>query len=225
MMTQNESLLLKQAFDTRDRLYFATLPAGEQLRAIPVSEKFERRMKRLLRRADKIYYPIVNTLAKRVACVVLSLLTLLSATTLSVKALREPFFQFVAETYEAFTELLFPHNSTASAFLPLAPAYIPEGYSELSRTTDHVSNTITYRSSDGKVFDYMQMIDDGGLSTSVDTENALTEKIMLSDTVEALLVEKNGYRQLIFRYSGSVFQFVGQIPKEELLRCARSLIH
>ena len=225
MLTKTERLILTQAFDEKDRMYFASLPSYEELRKITFSKKFERRMQRLLRRADKIYYPMINTLSKRVACVALSITLLLSVTTLSVKALREPFFQFIVETYETFTDLFFPKEEPSSSFVPVAPTYIPEGYSERSRKTDHVSITITYQNELGQSLDYMQLLNGGGITTSVDTENAITHKLMLKNSTEAILVEKNGYKQIIFRNDNCIFELIGVISQEELIKAAESLIN
>ncbi len=224
MLTQNEILLLKQAFDEKDRIYFSSLPSRDELLDISFSPKFERRMQRLLLRAQKVYYPMINTLAKRVACFILSVVALLSITTMSVEALREPFFQFVVKTYETFADLFFPTNDETAPFIPCSPGYIPPGYKQISHDQGITYVRITYRNSEGKEITYSQMHNTGGTTSTIDIQEAYFEKLMLTNDTEAIYMEKKGTRLIYFKNENNIFKIMGQLPKEELVAMANSLI-
>ena len=52
------------------------------------SSKFNKKMKKLIKRRQKPYYMLINTFSKRIACVLLTVAIASSATVLSVDASR-----------------------------------------------------------------------------------------------------------------------------------------
>ena len=59
------------------------------------SEKFERKMERLIRRRRKPYYSLISTSLRRTACIIVMFLVVSFTTVMSVEALRKPFLDFI----------------------------------------------------------------------------------------------------------------------------------
>ncbi len=59
------------------------------------SPKFEKRMKKLIKRRNKPYYKLINTIGKRVACIAVIILVASSVTIMSVEAVRNAITDFL----------------------------------------------------------------------------------------------------------------------------------
>ena len=158
--------------------YMASMgPDKEELDKITFSPEFEERMEKLIKRQKKFYFYMVNTAAKQVAMFVAIIIIALTTTTFSVKALREPFINFIVKTFEKFTSIVFNvENETAESseiitpFAKKVPAYIPEGFTFESEFETEVSYQVMYRK-DG--FGSIMFTQNCELSshTVLDTEN------------------------------------------------------
>ena len=67
------------------------------------SADFEKKMQKLIKRRNKPYYKIINTVGKRVACIIVIVLIASSVTVLSVDALRNAVADFFVSIYEKFS--------------------------------------------------------------------------------------------------------------------------
>ena len=67
------------------------------------SEKFERKMSKLIKRRKKPYYMLINTVGKRVACFIIGIIIASSLTIMNVDALRDAFVKFVVNIFEKFS--------------------------------------------------------------------------------------------------------------------------
>ena len=105
MFTEREKQQLRGYFALYTKAYRATLPTEEELEKISFSERFERRMEKLIRRQRRFYYAWIDTVGKRVAWIAVGLLACLTVTTFSVDAIREPVAKFMVETYEKFSRV------------------------------------------------------------------------------------------------------------------------
>lgn len=93
------------AFELYNKELCESLPSEEELKSITFSDAFEKKMKKLISMQKKSYYYMINTVGKRVAIILLTLFISLTATTFSVKALRESVIEFIIETFEKFTKI------------------------------------------------------------------------------------------------------------------------
>ena len=109
-MTEASEEKLKQAVEIYAMNWLDSLPTDEELRdQIQFSDKFEARMRKLIRRQKKPYYRFVNTAMKRVAVIFVAVVLAFSAM-MSVEAIRTPVINFFIEIYERFTAVTFPSN-------------------------------------------------------------------------------------------------------------------
>ena len=95
---------MKTSFEDIDAL------SEEELKNITFSFQFKEKMARLVKSQKKPYYYMINTAAKRVACIIIAFVAVLTTLTFSVKALREPVVEFFLKTYRRFS-IIFLSNS------------------------------------------------------------------------------------------------------------------
>lgn len=139
VFSKTELELLKLAFDVYSEEADRALPTADQLKDICVSPRFERNMQRLLRSAEKRYYPWLNTAGKRVACAAAALLILATGVTFSVASLREPVVRHIAEAYRALAALAVPTEEPAATTASSAAT----AHTTTEATTTTITTTTT----------------------------------------------------------------------------------
>ena len=122
---------------------FAQIPTDEDSIDFTFSEKFIKRMDKLIRAQKKSYYKFINTAGKRVAVIFAAIITLFTAS-LSVKAIREPVVRFIKQVYETFIHYTFEGD--------IQPKIKKEFFGRLNITDDKIQGDIAVRISveDGK---------------------------------------------------------------------------
>jgi len=86
MLNQEEMGQLKTALALQEKMILNSV-SEQEVERVTFSERFERKMKRLFIRSEKIYYPMINTVLKRVACFALATIMLTSLVGAGVYAL------------------------------------------------------------------------------------------------------------------------------------------
>ena len=153
---------LKFAFELFNRQMIESLPTDKELSKISFSESFENKMEKLILLQKKVYYKFVNTVCKRIAIFVLTLLIPLTAATFSERAVREAVIEFITETYKNFTKIY--TNSTEpvnDGIVKTAPQYIPEKYKIEFEIDDGHMYSITYNNKDNNPIVYDQELQSG----------------------------------------------------------------
>lgn len=94
------------------------------------SAKFERRMEKLIRRYAKPYYMLINTAAKRVACIIICIIVALSALTISVRAFLPDVWNMIVEWFDEYIMVGYSVDTnvapdTIKDIRP--PKFVPEG--------------------------------------------------------------------------------------------------
>lgn len=218
----------KAAFDEYSDFYCAGLPDEVALSEISFSERFQKRMDRLLRRQKRFYYPLINTAAKRVASILIACLLLMAATTASVKGLREMFIQFVTETFENFSSVLFIEESQSMEKIqhvaPNYPQYIPEGFSLVYELEDTMGAQRIYERDECSVT-FEQHLINGELDIGINTEGSEYKKVIINEKYEAMLVENMGLRMITFRIKNHayVISINDSFSESELIKIAESI--
>ncbi len=184
---------------------------------------FERKMENLINRNKKPYFRLINTAAKRVAIIIAVIIIALTGTVLSVDALREGVKNFVIETFEKFSTIVFEKNNSTPTGIAAyyEPMYIPKGYiltEEKRLDYDYIK---AFENSNGDEIVYIQSCDlENG--RNINTENAITEKInggfyvYIPSSKTRMFIKSDGVYEHYFSCSDS-------ISKEELLNIAESV--
>lgn len=214
---------LKSAFELYNQRMIESLPTDEELSKISFSETFERKMKKLLSLQKKTYYKLINTVGKRVAIIVLTLIISLTATTFSVKALREAVIEFITETYEKFTRVSIEQDGPhlVVEFKKTQPKYIPDGFDITVEDEYDEFCRIVYRNSENIPICYSQQINNDSNFTT-DTEGANFERIYIN-SLEGIMYSNKDFNKIVFGNEKYFFTLDGKIPMEELQKMAESI--
>ena len=231
MFSQKEKSVIYEAFDMYYADYCKTLPSNEELGYITFTKDFEERMKKLIERERKFYYYWTNTVGKRVAMIIISIIISLTTFTFSVKALREPFVNFIVETFEKFSNVIFvsdkseKDNTIENDFklVVIEPSYIPDGYEKELNFGDEVVYQAryvnTYRTSS---IMYMKSINDGSI-LQANTENVSYENIVINQYA-GIYYSNKGTNTIVFSTEEYLFTVEGTVDKEQIFKIAESII-
>ena len=142
-MTDQEldRLLYAHAGAARD-LVLAQLPPEGELPDIPTSPRFQRRMKALIRRADRPGWAKAALRCARQAAVILLVCGTLTFSGLMVtsQAFRTQVIAVITQVFQEFTEFRFSaREETARRAGDVALTYLPEGMEEIRRSGNHIS--------------------------------------------------------------------------------------
>ena len=115
------------------------------------SKKFKRRMQKLIKRWEKPYYILINTAAKRVACIIVGIIIAVTALTMSARALLPDVWNIFTTWFDEYMSVGF--NSEAASDSGsieeiMVPKYVPEGL-EISEEFGTLSSYTTLFESDG----------------------------------------------------------------------------
>ena len=184
--------LLYQYMPIADEMDLDALEAEIADEEIVLSKKFERRMKRLMWKEEHKWVAGFGKFMARVAVVLLCVLGVSLAVTMSVDAYRSKFFQTVQEIWEDSVVHTYDVGEEGQEFVPHEPSYIPEGYEEVSRVETENFFAIEYRNeSDNYILIEQRIIKSESWNiVDVEYEYSITEKIQ--DGILLVYVYENG---------------------------------
>ena len=135
---------MEEVLDEEFAEYINTLPiyADHQF-----SERHNRKMNKLIRIQRKPYFSLISTAGRRAACIIVAFVVL-SASALSVKAIREAFFDFITSifsdhnvvTTESGTDKGYPTTIEEEYYI----SELPEGFEEMNKGKTDNSIDISY---------------------------------------------------------------------------------
>lgn len=218
--------ILKEAFDAIAKEEALLLPTFEESSHVRFSKEFEEKMQRLIQRQSRPYYYLVNTVGKRVACILLIFLITLTSITFGVKAIREAVIEFFVKTFDRFSIITLIDNKekTIPDFIETYcyPTYIPNGFELKFEENLATYHRLQYISENGYIYFNQNTLQ--GLSTYVDTENAEAEKILISG-YDGLYVLKDNI--VLIYWNDSSYSFMirseSNLTKEEIIKFAESV--
>ena len=167
----------KNAFREVVSSEFAHIPTDENSIDFTFSERFNKRMAKLIRSQKKVYYNFINTAYKRVAIVCVVLLTMLT-TACGVKAIREPIINFIKQVYESFTHYSFD-GETTDKITKEYTIKVPGDFEQTNKIKNDALISTEYMNSSGDIIEFNQMTTEFSIGYFVDNENGtiITEKI------------------------------------------------
>lgn len=159
----------KNAFREVVSSEFAHIPTDENSIDFTFSERFNKRMEKLIRSQKKPYWNIINTTTKRVAVIIVAIFTVFTAT-FSVKAIREPIVNFFTEVYESFTRYFFDGDIADTITKEYFISDLPDEYIETDKIVSEAAITTVYENNNGDKIKFRQQITLNGEHT-FDSEN------------------------------------------------------
>lgn len=211
-----------------EELWLNSLPSEDEIPEHKFSNKFERKMKKLIREQQRA--PWLNKFilaSKRVAVVALAILTVSFSCLMCVEAYREKFLKIITEVFEDFTQFSFSSSWNATPELgEIEFDYLPEGMSEVDREYDSetYSQSIDFEATEGRLFSISQdMASSSKQSTLIlDTEDAEVTKIDFKG-YNATLIVKGEYTMLLCVDDFSYILLSGDFPPEEIIKIANGV--
>lgn len=188
----------KNAFREVMAREYEEIPEEENSIAYCFSERFEKRMEKLIRSQKKSYWCYVNTAGKRVAVVALICLMLFT-TACGIKPVREAVAGFIRNIYERFSVVFVESAVKDSISYVYRIERLPEGYEEVDSFQNLHMNVTTYEDKAGNVISFVQSIRHNGFY--VDTEGVETYAVTV-DEKDVLVYEDRDYTIAIWVQDG-----------------------
>lgn len=133
---------------------FAHIPTDESSIDFTFSEKFNKKMEKLIKSQRKSYYIFINTVGKRVAILFVAIITLFAAS-MSVKAIREPVINLI-EVYESFTKYFFEGETAEKIEKVYSITKLPVGFKQTQVVENDAGRNVTFESSEGNIIVFTQ---------------------------------------------------------------------
>ena len=188
------------------------------------SVEFERKMQKLIKRRNKPYYKIINTVGKRVACIIVIVLLASSVTVLSVDALRNAVADFFVNIYEKFSTVQSVNeDKTAPTTIEdiYAITYDLSDYDVIYEEKDNYSYNITYIKDD-VVIDFLQYTKDM-YDQNVNTEDAEISTISITSKEAIIFLDNQSYYHLIWDNGDYILNIRSNIDEDALICIAESV--
>ena len=174
----------KEAFREVISSEFSHIPKNENEIDFVFSERFNKRMAKLINLQKKSYYYLINTAAKRVAIIFVLILTMFTAA-FSVKAIREPIIEFVKQIYETFVHYSVEGDTIDRITKEYSLTHIPDGFNKTDVIRSDNSIITIYENASGDIIEFSQMTTKSDSGHFVDNE---TGKIF-NETIDEIRVE------------------------------------
>lgn len=202
---------------------FAQIPTDESSIDFTFSEKFIKRMDKLIRAQRKSYYKFINTAAKRAAVIFAAIITLFTAS-LSVKAIREPVVKFIKQVYETFIHYSFDGDTVEIITKEYTITQMLDGYEQFDKLTSENTIATTYKNKLGDTIIFTQMTTEYSIGYFVDNESGeqYTETV---DDIEIEFKEWYDTKTAIWANDGYVFSIdcIGNISFEDIKQIIRTI--
>lgn len=189
------------------------------------SNKFKRKMKRLIRKEAHPWLGTFYGISKRVAIFLLCILSVTLAVVMSVEAYRNKFFEtiktFLGDAYELRYESDEDPNQIEEY---KEPAYIPQGYQEIERIQNANTLGIVYENDVGNLIVWEQdLIVDGG-ALVIDSEYDSEVAEIVNGMNVTMYIYNEGYVVAYFEESYYAYYLsAGYLSVEEIKRMIESM--
>lgn len=213
----------KEAFREVISSEFSHIPKNENEIDFVFSERFNKRMAKLINSQKKAYYYLINTAAKRVAIIFLLILTMFTAA-FSVKAIREPIIKFVKQIYETFIHYSVEGDTIDKITKEYSLTHIPNGFNKTDVIRSDNSIITVYENTTGDIIEFSQMTTETHPGYFVDNEAGEIHSGIV-DGISVEFKEWNNTKNAIWIKHGYVFTLdcYGNISFDEIKQMITSV--
>lgn len=216
--------LLREAAPGANDLYLAGLPDPKDCHHT-VSKRFERKMKKLLKRQKS---PVLYWVQRSVACFLL--VVLLGGTTVltfSAEA-RAAFFGWVREVFETHFSYTFTgEEAEIPEDVIYSPTWLPEGYSVVAEPKPGKQATSVYADADGNLITFVYTMDTEMNTTQIVREGIEAISVFVGETPADFYYDDEPDASSILVWVGSdkkaVFWISAALDVDELIKIAESI--
>ena len=202
---------------------FAHIPTDESSIDFTFSEKFNKKMEKLIKSQRKPYWNFISTVSRRAAVIIVAIITLVTAA-FSVKAIREPIIKFNKQVYESFTHYSFDGDTVEIITKEYTITQMLDGYEQFDKLTSENTIATTYKNKLGDTIIFTQMTTEYSIGYFVDNESGeqYTETV---DDIEIEFKEWYDTKTAIWANDGYVFSIdcIGNISFEDIKQIIRTI--
>lgn len=190
------------------------------------TQKHDKKMKKLIDRQSKPYFKLISTAGRRAACVAAAII-LFSASALSVKAVREAFFDFIMRIFSDHNEITIQSETDSGYPAVIENEYyisaIPEGFEQMQYMETDRSISIYYEDDNGNYILFTQTVK-SQYTDYFDNENSVsfyTEQD--NDGQEYMIIESEYDVTLIWDNGEYILTLLSNSDKNEAMQLCRSI--
>lgn len=190
----------------------------EQMEEAVLSDKFEKKMAKLIKRQKKPYFKLICTTGRRAACIIAAII-ILSASALSVEAVRKAIFGFIVSIFSDHNVVSvvggtaegYPETIEEEYYISkLGDEYKLEEYSRISY------RMYSYYSNNNSFIIFIQTVKSKYIS-NVDNEHLSVYDTIQYDGQTYLTYKSDGYIGYIWDNGKYVFELYGNLNKSATL--------
>jgi len=215
---------LQWALELYEKQWLATLPdENDPALEHTFSKRFERKMRRLIGRRKKRYYPLINMAWKRVALAV-AVFALMAFAAMSVKAIREPVVRFFIMVYEKFSTVVFgdvysvPEARIDQVF---EIGNLPNEFQLQDRQQQDTFVRTLYVNPEGMKINFYQLLSASPL-VQFDSENTEHEEVNINNAIGCFYHNKDA-NNLFWSDGTYLFWLISGLEKNALAAVAASI--
>ena len=188
------------------------------------SDRFERKMKKLMWQEAHSWIGTFVKYAKKVAIIFGCIIGSMLVVTMSVEAYRVKFFDTLETIYRKAIVYTYTGEEETVEFRILEPTYIPEGYYEYEKNVYFdMSTHYIYENSEKEYIIWEQMRADDGLTLGVDLEYDKEEKVEINGAIASVRSYDDGRCYIYYEYEHYIiWMWADNLSIEEALKIIKS---
>lgn len=187
------------------------------------SEKHNKRMAKLIKNQKKPYFMLICTTGRRAACIIATII-ILSASALSVKAIREAIFDFIMKAFsdhtvvttESGTDVGYPETIEEEYYI----SELPEGFIQTQSGSTSTLLSVSYSDNNGNYIIVNQHV-----KTWYETyyDDNLKESEITYNGQKLLTIEYEGGTICIWDNGRYIFEITSNLDKNLLFNLCNSI--
>jgi len=214
--------MLREAVIRADIRELKALPEEHEIKH-EFSKRFERRMRKLVRRSKTGSPAGGAVFLRRRAVALAAAIVILLATAMSVSAVRAAVFEFITEVYEKFTHMFFeespPSQESADEFFIRRPSFIPEGFELVNEKTAGPVLLVYEKGSDYISYSQQRL---EYVSMDINTEGAVLEGLEFKG-LPAKYYSNRGVQNLLWYDDEHLYMVSSTLDRNTVFRIAGSV--
>ena len=189
------------------------------------SDKFNRKMDKLIKRREKSYYTLISTAGRRVACIIL-ILVMLSASSLTVKAVRDAVYDFIMRIFGDHTEVIVENDISNDYPKTIEDEYyiseLPEGFELTEENKSKYKYFALYSNGQNYIMFYQYTM--GYYNNNYNNERSDFEKSIDSESVDYIFhyaIVDDSYT-IIWKNNLYVFEIHSNLDRSDIIKLYNS---
>ena len=216
-----DETLIKQAASEYIELLCRSLPEPEECHHT-FSRKFEKKMQRLIEKAD---HPVKAALRRIAACLAVAVLLAFGATMVVSVDARDAFSEWVREQYAAFTRFISKGNSKEHV-ADYSPNWVPKEYEFLDSYSIQGGYTLLYANSSGNILNITYSSSPENLAVYIYSEARPQQEIQINGIPAQLYIpdDTQSSSELVWQNTeGTLFVVSCNCDESTLIRIAEKI--